>query len=83
MGFSSIVQKSIRCYVYLLVNKQTKELIYIGKGTNNRVFDHVIEAFKNPNDISLKYNAIRNAGKDNIEHYIIAHDLDEKNSTYC
>lgn len=78
MGFSTIVQQSIRFYVYLLVDKRTKDLIYIGKGQKNRVFDHVNDAYKNPNSVSLKYNAIRKAGKNNIDYYIIAHDLDEK-----
>lgn len=35
-------------YVYALIDPRTDNVFYIGKGTENRVFDHEIEKDKNP-----------------------------------
>lgn len=48
------------CYVYVHKNKESKEVLYIGKGTGGRAYD-----FTNRNKKYLEY--INEIGKENIE----------------
>ncbi len=34
----------LKCYVYLLINPASKTPFYVGKGTGNRVFNHLQNA---------------------------------------
>lgn len=57
-------------YVYIHVNKNTNEVLYVGKGTGDRFKD-----LSSRNDAYLKYMDV--LGKDNIECRIIKHFQDE------
>lgn len=57
-------------YVYIHVNKNTNEVLYVGKGTGDRFKD-----LSSRNEAYLKYIDV--LGKDNIECRIIKHFQDE------
>ena len=47
-SFSPNVRKEIGHYVYLYIDPRDNTVFYIGKGQNNRVFDHLKD--KNENE---------------------------------
>jgi uncharacterized protein len=68
---------NLQAYVYMLINPDDKKPFYIGKGNNNRVFDHINCALTDLDAISAKYNIIRKI-QDNgksVEHVIVRHGL--------
>ena len=74
------IQK-LQYYVYALIDSRNNKPFYLGKGKNNRVFDHIECALENP-IASDKYEKIRevvNAGS-NIKHIIIKHLLNANSS---
>ena len=58
MEFNQNVKEAIAYYVYALVDPRDQKIFYIGKGKDNRVFQHA-EAALNENEESLKLNTIR------------------------
>ena len=54
-------------YVYGLMDPRTGKLFYIGKGSNNRVFDHEYESLKNPDSEKLKLATIREIKEAGLE----------------
>ena len=76
-GFDENTQKSLGYYVYLLVDPSDEKPFYVGKGRNNRVFDHIQYAKENPQDNSDKCDRIREIGPEKVKHYIVAHGLSE------
>lgn len=75
--FSQSVCEKIRYYVYILKDPRDNSIFYVGKGSSNRIFNHVIDALENPKE-SDKLNRIReilSAGL-TVEHYILRHGLD-------
>lgn len=77
--FSQAVCEKIGYYVYVLKDPRTSTTFYIGKGTGNRVFQHVYGALSNPT-ISDKLNLIRQIHNEGfkVEHYILRHGLTEE-----
>jgi uncharacterized protein len=78
--FSSSTIEHLKNYVYQLRNPITGEVFYVGKGSGNRVFEHVRKINEiNAND-SPKVKLIQKihlSGKKVIEE-IIAYDLTER-----
>ena len=80
-------KKEIDCYVYRLVDPRSGETFYVGKGTGNRVCDHVngsLAANQNDDDVedsvSLKIQQIQdihNAGL-SVIHIIHRHGMDDE-----
>ena len=74
----SVIEK-LGFYVYLLIDPETGEKFYVGKGTGNRIFQHMHSAIKSPLE-SDKLNRIREiqAKGLQVEHVIHRHGLTEK-----
>lgn len=78
--FSEAVCKEIGNYVYRLIDPRNGETFYVGKGKNNRVFDHVDAALELEDDedaSSVKFSRIheiRRSGLDVI-HVIHRHGI--------
>lgn len=82
--FDEKTQSALQAYVYMLIDPRSNKPFYIGKGNNNRVFDHLNCAIdvKN-NDISnLKYDTIRELNGKGIEpiHMIVRHGLTDEHA---
>ena len=77
--FDEKTKTNLRYYVYLLIDPKNNEPFYVGKGKNNRVFDHINNELEDDND-SLKYSEIRRIGPKNVKHIIVRHGLTEKES---
>ena len=74
--FEPSVAEKIEAYVYALIDPQTEQPFYIGKGRNNRVFSHVACELENPNP-SDKYDTIkkiRSSGA-TVRHLILRHGM--------
>jgi hypothetical protein len=77
--FDERTKQYLKFYVYFLINPETKLPFYIGKGKDNRVFNHMECALENVT-FNDKYDQIReiiNSGK-KLEHIIVRHGLTEK-----
>jgi hypothetical protein len=66
-------------YVYCLIDPQTDQIFYIGKGTGNRIFAHINAALVNEL-LSDRLDRIREIHKSGLEvkHLIHRHGLTEK-----
>ncbi len=76
-GFSDTVKRKLKYYVYALMDPRNNEVFYIGKGTDDRVFQH--EAEKDADAESNKHRRIHDiekAGK-SVKKIVILHGLTE------
>ena len=82
--FSSEVCKALAYYVYRLIDPRNGETFYVGKGKDNRVFEHLKQCLKIAEDgedeLTLKYSRIRAIHKAGLEviHVIHRHGMNEK-----
>jgi len=77
--FSQTVCERIGYYVYILKDPRTTQIFYVGKGTSNRLFQHVdcaITSSSSSDKLSL-IREIQDAGFE-VEHYILRHGLSEE-----
>lgn len=83
MSFDEKTQASLKYYVYVLSNPDTKKPFYVGKGKGNRVFNHVACALDTVTE-SDKYDTIRAIVRQDksVRHCIIRHGLDEKTAIH-
>ncbi len=79
-AFPNAVLESIGYYVYRLVDPRNGRTFYVGKGTGNRVFQHVAEALELPDRLSLKLDTIREieASGSKVQYVIHRHGLSEE-----
>jgi hypothetical protein len=72
--FPPSVRRKLRYYVYVYVDPRSDEVFYVGKGTGNRAFAHLLEGAGSAK--SKRIRAIRRGGQEpGIE--VLAHGLDE------
>ncbi|MBR4190444.1 MAG: hypothetical protein IKQ55_10845 [Kiritimatiellae bacterium] len=74
--FSKTIREKLGHYVYRLVDPRTEETFYVGKGTNNRVFDHINSALKptkGEDELDLKTELIREIRKAGLPVTAIIH----------
>lgn len=79
--FDEKTSQAIKSYVYMLIDPKDMKPFYIGKGVNNRVFDHVNCAsyLDVKNDKLEKIREIKSRETDNeVEHIIIRHGLSDE-----
>src|ERR1035437_7964578 len=75
--FDEKSQQALRRYVYMLLDPVDNKPFYIGKGNNNRVFQHMNCALTDIDAITAKYEKIReilNSGN-GVEHVIVRHGM--------
>jgi hypothetical protein len=74
--FDAITAERIGCYVYALLDSRSKLPFYVGKGTNNRVFNHINCALDDAikSDKYETIRAIQDAGG-TVSHVILRHGL--------
>ena len=79
MEFKQSVKEALGYYVYALVDPRDSKIFYIGKGKADRVFQHAAAAIVD-NSCDLKLDTIRSIKSEGKEviHYIIRHNLEEK-----
>jgi hypothetical protein len=79
MRFDENTSQKLQYYVYSLIDPRDKKPFYIGKGKDNRVFDHLECALESPtaSDKYEKIWEIVNSGL-SVTHVIIKHGLTEK-----
>ncbi|MGB1248254.1 MAG: LEM-3-like GIY-YIG domain-containing protein, partial [Chitinophagales bacterium] len=79
--FDEKICQQLKYYVYLLADPKTDEPFYVGKGKDNRVFNHVECALEDTTESqNLKYDTIRQIidRGDTVKHIIVRHGLSEK-----
>ena len=69
-------------YVYMLIDPRDGKPFYVGKGQNNRVFDHIKDALDHPDVTSDKCDMICKIGAENVKHVILTHGLASENEAY-
>jgi hypothetical protein len=74
--FDEKTSQILKYYVYLLVDPDTEEPFYVGKGKENRVFAHINQDIKEDTG-NLKYKEIQRIGSDKVKHIIVRHGLSE------
>ncbi len=76
--FSQKTREALNYYVYCLQDPRSNHIFYVGKGKDNRVFEHVKWLLKDAKE-SDKLIQIKKiiASGDEVKHYIIRHNLTE------
>ena len=76
--------KELGYYVYMLIDPRDGKPFYVGKGKENRVFQHIEDAINNPSISSDKYDTIRDiiAANMNVVHLIVCHGLKNQIEAY-
>ena len=71
-SFPTIVQKSLKYYVYLISDPETKDIFYVGEGEKNRAFSHLKEDKDSEKSKRIK-SLIKQGISPSIE--ILSHEL--------
>ena len=75
-NFSDKVKQRLMYYVYALIDPRNDEIFYIGKGVNDRVFQHETENIGIESDKHRRIESIKRAGKD-VKKVIVLYGLTE------
>ena len=77
--FSQLTQETLGYYVYLLINPLDNKIFYVGKGKENRVFNHAKAALLDwikSDKLDIIREIIDNEQK--VKYYILRHGMTEK-----
>jgi len=81
MTFTDEIAKKLDYYVYRLIDPRNGETFYVGKGKDNRVFEHAADRLKDSADAVSerlqRIREIRSAGFE-VAHVIHRHGLDQR-----
>jgi len=79
--FDTVTCDVLKHYVYCLVDPGNNEIFYVGKGQNNRVFDHSYkpgdEAKEDADAREKRIADIKKSGRE-VDRHIVCHGLDDK-----
>lgn len=81
-SFPHLAIEQLGYYVYFLRDPRDQKIFYIGKGSGNRIFDHINCAVEDTD--SEKLNLIRDiqsAGR-KVEHFVLRHGLQTEESAF-
>jgi hypothetical protein len=74
--FDVNTKENLMHYVYLLIDPENNEPFYVGKGQDDRVFNHINQDIEEGSE-NLKYQEIQRIGTDNVKHIIVRHGLNK------
>lgn len=82
-GFSPETCKELKHYVYRLIDPRNAETFYVGKGQNNRIFEHLKRALQldsNEDEVTAKYSRIQDIQRAGLEviHIIHRHGMTDE-----
>lgn len=81
-SFPQLAIEELGHYVYFLRDPRDKKIFYIGKGSGNRIFDHIRCALNDtPSEKLDLIREIQNAGK-SVEHFVLRHGLKTENHAF-
>ena len=77
--FDEKTRQELKYYVYMLIDPQDDRLFYVGKGMDNRVFNHMACALTDTDTSTAKYDKIREIIQrcQSVKHIIVRHGLSE------
>lgn len=77
--FDEKTRQELKYYVYMLLDPQDDVPFYVGKGNNNRVFNHMECALTDADTSTAKYDKIREIIQigQSVKHVIVRHGLSE------
>lgn len=77
--FDEKTRQELKSYVYMLLDPQDNKPFYVGKGVDNRVFNHLDCALTDIDIINAKYDKIREIIQrgQTVKHIIVRHGLNE------
>ena len=80
--FDEKTRQELKYYVYMLLDPRDNKPFYVGKGVDNRIFNHLDCALTDSDTSNAKYDRIREIIQSghHVKHIIVRHGLTESES---